>query len=248
MIILVNILVIIENIIDINWIWFGFDYETSKNLSQLVHEGTYLLILSILLSIGILLYYFRGNQNFYIKNKILKYGAYLWIIQNVIMSISVALRNLHYINYYGLSHKRIGVLIFLLLVLGGLILLYIKIRNKKSAYYLLRLNSWNIYFIMIFISLFNWDILIAKYNVRHNYQSPVDMFYLFSLSDNGLPIIHNNWENIISGNEEYRWAYFLNTRIRTFMEKEANSTWQSWNYADHKTYMYFLKDFVDKEK
>ena len=66
----VNILLLIINIIDINFLWLSFDYSQAGNLSKLVHEGTGTLILSIFLSIAILLYYFRKDLNFYQNNKL----------------------------------------------------------------------------------------------------------------------------------------------------------------------------------
>ncbi|MEM7038081.1 MAG: DUF4153 domain-containing protein, partial [Bacteroidota bacterium] len=62
---LVNVLALVNNVIDISWIWFGFEFDPGFNLSQFVHEGTWLLVASILLSMAIMFYFFRGNQNFY---------------------------------------------------------------------------------------------------------------------------------------------------------------------------------------
>lgn len=137
----VNLLLLIVNATDINWIWFNFEYDGNFNLSQFVHEGTYLLIVSVLLSMGIILYFFRKNINFLSKNKLLKQLSILWIAQNIILVISVGVRNYHYIDYYGLAYKRIGVIFFLIATIVGLITLYIKITQLKSAFYLLKVNS-----------------------------------------------------------------------------------------------------------
>jgi len=66
---ILNLLLLIVNIIDIYWVWFNFEWN-GKYLKQFVHEGTYLLIISVLLSIVLTLYFFRGNLNFLKKNKI----------------------------------------------------------------------------------------------------------------------------------------------------------------------------------
>ena len=75
--VLVNILLFVVNSIDIKWIWFDFTLTGTQTYAQLVHEGTYLLILSILISMGIIFYYFRKNQNFYSKNRFLKLSTHL---------------------------------------------------------------------------------------------------------------------------------------------------------------------------
>jgi hypothetical protein len=115
---MMNALLVLLNIIDIQFTWIGFDPAQVDNLAYYVHNGTYLLIFSIVMSMLLLLYFFRGNQNFYTKNRFLKFGAYFWIVQNAFMALSVGLRNLYYIEYYyALSYKRIGVMIISILTI-----------------------------------------------------------------------------------------------------------------------------------
>lgn len=230
LIVLINLLVLIINVIDINWIWLNFEIKENMYLQQLVHEGTYMLILSILLSMGLIMFYFRANLNYYPKNKLLVYGTYLWIFQNIIMVISVAIRNYHYISYYGLAYKRIGVIIFLLLVVIGLITIVLKIRKQKSGFYLIQNNSWAVYTMMIFISFFSWDTIIARYNIKHNYVNEIDSEFLLELSDKTLYILNENKELF---DEETKYA--LNDRIMYFTQ-EYNESIFSWNYADDRSY------------
>src|SRR5436190_305225 len=124
LLVVVNALLLVVNVIDISWVWFDFEVPENFSLKQFVHEGTWMLIISILLSILILLHLFRGNLNFYRRTHALKLLASLWIGQNFILGISVFLRNYHYIGFHGLAYKRIGVIVFLALVLVGLVTLY----------------------------------------------------------------------------------------------------------------------------
>ena len=119
---LLNILLLFINAIDITYVWFGFTYTADVNLKDYVHEGAGMLIFSIVLAMMVLLFFFRGNLNFYKNNKWLRYGAYGWIIQNAVLVISVLLRDYYYIQHMGLVYKRIGVLVFLTMVLVGLLL------------------------------------------------------------------------------------------------------------------------------
>ncbi|MEL7342604.1 MAG: DUF4153 domain-containing protein, partial [Bacteroidota bacterium] len=121
MLMMVNVLLICYHMIDLPWIWFSYDPDiaTSSQHSQLVHEGTYVLIASILLSMAILLFYFRGNLNFINGSRVLKAMSYVWIAQNALLVTSVAIRNYHYITFDGLTYKRIGVIIFLCMTLFG---------------------------------------------------------------------------------------------------------------------------------
>lgn len=130
-----NILLLIVNVLDIQNMWFGFEMPRDFNLKQFVHAGTYTLIVSILLSMGITFYFFRNNLNFIKNNTWLKRSAQAWIIQNIILSFSVGIRNYHYISFHGLAYLRIGVFLFLITTIVGLVLLYIKVGQTKSNYY-----------------------------------------------------------------------------------------------------------------
>lgn len=248
--VLINILLLIVNCIDINWIWFGFYVPEKFNLKQFVHEGTYLLIFSILLSMAILLYLFRKNQNFLKNNKTLKTLSYLWIVQNVVLCISVFLRNYHYINYHGLAYKRIGVVIFLLLTFIGLVTLFIKIRKVKSLFFLLRKNSWALYFAMVSATVFNWETIIVRYNLNHWNSDDIDTDFYLSLSVHSLPELLANEEKVKRQMELHqlnpgRWVEitdydffekYMLLKKEKFMEEFPNKSWQSWNYADAVTY------------
>ena len=124
---LLNALLLSINIIDIIYVWLGFSYKSTMNLSAYVHEGAGMLIFSIVLAMVVLLFFFRRNLNFYKKNKYLRYGAIIWIVQNIILVISVFIRDYYYFVHMGMAYKRIGVMIFLVLVLTGLITVFIKI-------------------------------------------------------------------------------------------------------------------------
>jgi hypothetical protein len=61
---LVNLLLLVVNLIDIKWLWFGFVPQPGFDLTQFVHEGTYVLIFSILLAMGIVLWFFPSQPQF----------------------------------------------------------------------------------------------------------------------------------------------------------------------------------------
>jgi len=235
---LVNLLLLIINIIDIYWVWFNFELTNDFDLSQFVHEGTYLLILSILLSMGIMLYYFRRNINFYTKKIPLQILSYIWIFQNLILLISVAVRNLHYIEHYDLAYKRIGVFFFLTFVLFGLITLYLKIKNKKTIYYLLKTNALALYAGFILFAIPDWDTIIAKHNLKAQVKENIDIQFLLSLDEKTFPMINEDKEvlKLIETNSNYER---YNHKINNFITDYESKSFFSWNYADYKSYKYF---------
>src|ERR1019366_7656081 len=67
----------------------------------------------------------------------------------------------------GLTRKRIGVYVYLLLCLIGLVTTFIKVSGKKSNWFLFRKNAWAFYAIFIVACFFNWDDMIVRYNCKN---------------------------------------------------------------------------------
>jgi len=244
-----NLILLLVNLIDINWVWFNFEWS-GQYLKQFVHEGTWLLIASIIISMVLVLFFFRGNLNFFTRNKPLKYLCYAWLIQNCILAISVGIRNIYYIQHFALAYKRIGVLVFLALVLFGLITILYKIMNKKSAFFTTRVNALALYIVLLIMSLFNWDNIIARYNFSHYQTAFVHLDFLSELSDKALPDLVKTEDELaaLSASQEAlfhfdyqymkpkQYAGIINSRIETFKHKWEEKSWLSWNYAEHVAY------------
>ncbi len=237
-------LLVIINTIDIVYIWFGYDYNPTKNFSKDVHKGVNMLIFSIILSIAIMLYYFRKNQNFYSQNGLLKKLTFTWIGLNGVLLISVFIRNIHYINHLGLTHKRIGIFVFLTIVLLGLISLYWKIAQRKSIFYMSKFNSWSVYTMLIFIGCFNWDMIIFNFNYSNRKTIKFDRFYVLDyLSDEAVlqlklkqsELNNNNDLNKIEEYQRYRFNTLDKRFIRiAFKLRHDKNSWQSWDYRKHR--------------
>ena len=190
----------------------------------------------------LLLFFFRGNLNFYKKNKWLRYGAYLWIFQNSFLVFSVFNRDYYYISHYGLAYKRIGLLFFLAMVLAGLVTVFLKIYYTKTIYFLLRINAWAGIILLVFASAINWDETIAQYNLARKSTIPLDVPFLLSLSDKTLPLLQKN-EDVLEKDSSIDDRYYYNGsfhnavdffeyRKKDFLDRQSNYTWLSWNVAD----------------
>ncbi|MFA7273445.1 MAG: DUF4173 domain-containing protein [Crocinitomicaceae bacterium] len=241
---MIGILLVFINILDIIYVWFGYDFNPETNFSADVHKGLNLLIFSIFLSIFTMIYYFRKNQNFYSNNARLKKTAYFWIIQNFILIVSVVFRNIHYIQYQGLTHKRIGVFLFLLIVSIGLVSLYRKIAEKKSFFYMSRVNSWSVYGLLVFLACFNWDMIIFNYNFNHRSSIEFDRYYTLDyLSDEAIlkmkflesELNIDNDLNEIENYQQYR-RNTLEDRIQLIKWQLVHdkTSFFSWNYRKYR--------------
>ena len=259
-----NLLLFLNNMLDFNYVWLGgAEVKTAVELKQYVHEGTYILIVGIILAIAVLMLLYKGSLNF-VKNtpemlKILRGLGLAWLAQNAVLAISVGMRNWQYIDHYGLAYKRMGVFIFLALVLYGLWLMYLKINEKRTLFFFISRGAWAIYAVMVAACFINWDVFITKYNLTATTKTQsVDVpFLLNDISDKNLYLLHEYKDKLIKKmpnkpfNEDEYWATqapefpnqaakiaFLDDALKqkraNFEAKTNGKTWLSWNYPDYR--------------
>ncbi len=251
LLIMMNALLILLNIIDIQVTWLGFEASNIDNLAYYVHEGTYYLIFSIMLSILILLVIFRSSQNYLQPNRTLRILAYTWIVQNAFMASSVVLRNIYYIDhYFALSFKRIGVMIFIILTLTGLVTMIIKIHSKKTTFWLFKINSTAALVMLLIMSSFSWDKAIAEFNLKNPVKESIDIEYLLRLNEDALPVLDKHKDLLDREYLEYSFLFseygngleVYNTRVMRFLDEQENYTWLSWNLPDTRTKEYYREN------
>jgi hypothetical protein len=254
MFLLLNVLLLLVNLLDFNFIFINRQLPANMTYSEFVHQGTGTVIASIVVAISIILFYFRSSLNFFAQSKTIKILAYCWIVQNVLMLVSTAFRNDLYITEYGLTYKRIGVYVYLLLAAMGLVTTFIKILKLKSNHFLFRSNGWLFYGVLIIACFVNWDVMITRYNIQVPEQ--IEKTYLVKLSDKTLPqlfALESNPalakkefvnETYVSGIEAINYdqdvppgsyEQELSRKLFHFMHRSKNGSWQSWYYEQYNT-------------
>ncbi len=241
---LLNLQLAIVNILDLVYVWFSSEKRSAPELSQFVHQGTSLLILAIILAMAVILWFFRGNINFLPGNKFIKHLVYAWIIQNTILTLSVGMRNFHYIQAYGLAYKRIGVFFFLILVLYGLWTVGEKVRVPKSFFYLVQKNAWFFYFTLLVFSSINWHIAITKFNLSGSSTQAIDTYFLISMiPDHNLFVLLGNKDQLLTGSvaEKKGIKEELNRKKERFVNAQKAQSWKSFNFPDWRNERYLRK-------
>lgn len=186
---LLNVILLTLNSLDIFFVLIRGELPKDVNLSTYVHDGTNAIIISVVMASLIILFYFRGYLNFHKNNSWLKRLSYIWIVQNVILVTLTFNRNWLYIHNYGLTYKRIGVFVFLFLVIIGLLTIIFKIKDLKNNWFLFRQNAWSLYLVLAFYSLVDWDSIITNYNINYfqgKKKFEIDQRYLVELSHTNL--------------------------------------------------------------
>lgn len=204
-----------------------FEVVEKANLSSDTHERVNAVIFSILMAVGVILFYFKGGFNFDSKAKNLKRLAKIWILLNGILIISTIIKNSEYISCFGLTYKRLGVYAFLILAIIGLLFSLLKITKQKTNAYLLNQMIWYFYGTVLLCSFVNWGNFITNYNISVN--KGVEPRFLSNLSFN----------------DETRREYFLTHNLdgeltETSREKEIDS-YQRSSFLSKPLYYEFLK-------
>jgi Leucine-rich repeat (LRR) protein len=235
-----NILLLLLNSLDLNHLCFDGGLPEGITHKAFVHDAIGILILSIVFAIVILLYYFRGGLNFYNENETIRVLAYSWIIQNVFMVLSTAYRNHLYISESGLSYKKIGVYVYLLLCISGLVITFIKLYKKRTNWYLIRTNAAVIYFLLIFSCIPNWDIIITDYNINKciNENKKLEKYFLVDISFKNLPQLLQLPDSVALADDFQARDYYNSSR---------NVYYRDFNSALDLKLFNFLKDYKQKE-
>lgn len=207
-----------------------FEIVEKANLSSDTHERVNAVIFSILMAVGVILFYFKGGFNFDEKAGSLKKLAKVWISLNVILIISAIIKNSEYVSFYGLTYKRLGVYVFLLLAIIGLMVSFQKIRRQKTNAFLFNQMIWYFYGTVLLCSYVNWGSLITNYNISVN--KGVEPVFLSGLNFN----------------DETRRAYFkanhMNGNYQESSREQMISNYQNESFLSKALYY----EFLDKKK
>ncbi|ADV47878.1 hypothetical protein Celal_0539 [Cellulophaga algicola DSM 14237] len=199
------------------------DTSTNSEYSKSVHQGVYALLLSIICAIAIILYFFRGDLNFYTKSKNIKILCYIWIAMNLILVLFTGYKNYTYVATLGLTYKRIGVFVYLLFILAGLCTTYLKVSKTKSFIYLIRSNVAVIFAVLFVSAIIPWDKSITYYNL--NTIENVDIQYLIDLGN-------TNSIQLKKYSEKKKATAFeasITTKYSRFIHQEKEKSWQEYS-------------------
>jgi Leucine-rich repeat (LRR) protein len=239
--VVLNLMLISVNFMDINYLYLGEGMPDGITHKQFVHKGVGMLILSIILGISILLFFFRGSLNFTKNKNLIKLLAFLWVLQNAFMVVSTTIRNTMYVDAALLTYKRIGVYFWLFFALIGLITLFIKLQRNKTVWFLSRQNFMALFIVLIGSSAIDWDYVISDFNLNRARQmeeiSSLDKNYMLSLSETniaGLYSIKNlegfETDSIYSyANSYLSNSNWLDIKLYDFLVDDAYGDWRSYS-------------------
>jgi len=196
------------------------------------------------------IWYVRGNLNVDTGKRLWVRLSVIWLLQNELLVVAVVIRKIWYIHYFNLAFKRIWVFAVLILVLIGIMTVFIELRNRKSVQYLMVRNSLFAYGIVLFIGFFNWDLIIARYNVKHTDSAFFHTNFMMNLHSCTLPVLKLDPETLrqidsITSNSYPDHDYYvsakrfderINERTDDYLMGYQHLNWQGKNITDALTY------------
>lgn len=178
------------------------------NYSAYVHGGVDMLIISIVIASALVLYFFKGPElALQPTHTPLKIMALLWIALNIGLVGTTAIKNFIYIDNQGLTLKRIGVFIYLVLACSGLVLVFIKVVLRKTNAYLFR-QLYVVFYAVLTLNLpIDWSSIITRSNIARNVAGTLKLeyTYMLQLDNRVLPLFAENWNalNVPEGKREH---------------------------------------------
>ena len=219
-----NLLILFYLITDVVYL---LDSQSMSDLSltERVHSSVYALIASILLAICILLFFFRGDLNFYKGSIRIKQLSYLWIALNALLVCTVIIKNNQYVGDFGLTYKRIGVYIYALLTFFGLASTFFKLLQIKNIWYLFRVNTAAVFVVLMACSFIDWDVEITRFNLEKTQRT--DFYYLLNLSERNVHLLRNHAEkNELTTELQLQ----IQDKYLHYLEKSEEKNWQELTY------------------
>ena len=225
-----NIMLLLLNILDVNYIFITQRLPEGISLSDFVHDSVAAIIFSIILAITIILL----TRQFTEQSKIYRFLVYAWIGQSFVMLFHTFVRNSWYIKAYQMTHLRTGVFVFLTLAVLGLIYTAYVLHKNRTYWFLFHLNARTWFLTICLLSFINWDAVVTRYNISHKRPEKVDLDYLLGL-DNNTALLVNFYRMHPLVFDRYQIAHLANEKRLLCWEVDHQS-WQNFSLRKNMQY------------
>lgn len=198
--ILFNVVFLVQTLLDVFYLWGSlfFDEVTlpqGMSYATYAHRGAYPLVFTAILAAAFILITFRDHSHS-IRSKWARRLVYAWLIQNVLLLMSAALRLEMYVNVYSLTRWRVAAVIWMGLIAMAFAWFMIRLLLNRDNRWMVRVNVLTLFFVLYSLCFINVDALIANYNVRHCREitgrpdaAAIDVLYLQNLGPDALPAV-----------------------------------------------------------
>ncbi|MFN3916349.1 MAG: DUF4173 domain-containing protein [Flavobacteriales bacterium] len=219
---MLNIIVLVVNLGDVLFLIKGKILPGGLTYAEYVHDGVGALIFSICLAVLLIIYFFRKTERIIPKTLVILVVVFLF--QNLMMLIFTAYRNTLYIEEFSITYKRLGVYLYLLMALSGILFTIYKLLNDKGLPWLVNKVDWAIFIPLAIFFIINWTPVITHYNITKSKGSlkNVDWYYLIAIG----PTNTLKLSSYQSYFDEYS-LYIFNLKTKNLQDGLEDKTWKS---------------------
>jgi hypothetical protein len=171
--ILFNIIFAVQMAIDLAMVLSnGAMLPEGMTYSTYARRGAYPLVATALLAAAFVLITFpsgRDSEAAAQNSHTMRWArrlVFLWIAQNVILTLSAGFRLEMYVGAFSLTRLRVAAAIWMLLVAIGLITVIWRIARHRTNTWLVRVNTVVLLLVLYFCCFVNFDSIIAWYDVK----------------------------------------------------------------------------------
>ena len=234
-----NAVFAVQTVLDIVYLFGGAELPDGMTYAHYAHCGAYPLIVTALLAALFVLVTFRPGSRTH-HHAWRRRLVYVWLGQNVFLTIGSLWRLGLYVDVYSLTRWRLAAGIWMGLVAVGLVLIVARIVAERTNAWLIRANTIVAAGVLYACSFLNLDGFIAMYNVRHCRQitgvgQPLDLPYLKRLGPDALPALDlflRETQNQATGQIDVQLRDSVSiamTRLKRQLELSLED-WRGWSH------------------
>ena len=223
-----NLLFAVQTGLDAAYLWGGVALPDHLTYAQYAHRGAYPLVATSLLA-GVFIF---AASAFDPPSRLNRRLLGLWIVQNLALLISAALRLNLYVDTYALTSLRLAAFIWMALTAGCLGLMLWRIHRAHSNRWLLRALGRATCVTLYGATFLNTPHIIASYNVTHSREltgtgQPLDHAYLCLLGWHAKPAA----DRFNAANPAHPIACFSASGWR-YTDAPQITDWRAWGFRD----------------
>ena len=129
----------------------------------------------------------------------------------------------------------------------------LKIHQKRTTFWLFKINSMAAIVMLLIMSSFSWDNVIGEFNLKNPIKEKIDIEYLLKLNNDALPVLDKHRDVLDREFMEYSFIFgdykngldVYKERVADFEMEQENYSWLSWNLPDDRTLQYYKEHGKD---
>ncbi len=225
-----NAIFAVQNLLDAGYLWGGVRLPEGMTYASYAHRGAYPLVVTALLAAALMLIVFRPSAD-RTQGRLNRVLVYVWIAQNILLTLSAAWRLNLYVSVYSLTRLRFAAAVWMLLVALGLVWICVRIFARKSNQWLINANALTLLAVLYACAFVDVSGCVARYNVRHcqeyrNAGPNLDLDYLNALGPSAMPALQWMEDQTRDDAFKYRVNETLACLDAELQTKLAN--WRGW--------------------